>query len=288
MGDDAKVIQAWMASKRGELLKARIKTVGLKGGGYSGYCFLESGEQSKFHVEGVIMQPPNQQWSPPPYPPPSPQPRPPRDWLSTGNIIFAFFVGVVLVCSGGLGIILLTSSTSKNGHVANSNSIVPAPKPPDPPDNSFLLKTGREAIAKNEPMNARRYLEKIEPQSKEYAEAQALLKRVDAVIEKEKAERQRREQPADRVRLKEDYVAAMIVAHPHLNFIKGKVTPIKGGHAIWATHSFFGRYTLEIGGTAKVVQAWISANRDELRRLQIKRVGVMGDGYSGSSWLEIE
>lgn len=92
-----------------------------------------------------------------------------------------------------------------------------------------------------------------------------------------------------RTLLREDYERTMSAAHTHLNFIKAKLSKTKGGYALMAEHTYFGQYTLKIGGTADVITNWINVNQDELKKAQIVRVGVKNDaGFGGSSWFDVK
>jgi hypothetical protein len=95
--------------------------------------------------------------------------------------------------------------------------------------------------------------------------------------------------PFLRNRLADDYRNTVASANPHLNYIDKKITKVKGGHALWATHDFFTRYTLSAGNDAHVISAWIDRHSEELREAGIVRVGVMGTGpYASWSHFDIK
>ena len=92
-----------------------------------------------------------------------------------------------------------------------------------------------------------------------------------------------------RAQLKENYLAVIKAANPHLNFIKASVSGGKGRYTLWAVHDYFSQFSLSIGDDAKVIQAWIHVHRDELEKANIRRVGLKGTGeYASSSWLELK
>ena len=124
----------------------------------------------------------------------------------------------------------------------------------------------------------------IRPADKEYKDAQKLLPAIDAAEKKH----EKQLEPALRELLKIEYRDVVAAANPHLNYIGAQLTSAKGGFALWATHDFFGQYSLSIGGDAAVIQAWINKRRDDLHKAHITRVGLKGPGYAGFSWLEIK
>ena len=92
-----------------------------------------------------------------------------------------------------------------------------------------------------------------------------------------------------RTLLREDYEQTMSRAHPHLNFIKARLTKAGAGYSLLAEHTYFGEYSLKIGGTAGVITEWINTNQAELKKAKIVRVGVKSDtGYGGSSWFDVK
>jgi hypothetical protein len=72
-----------------------------------------------------------------------------------------------------------------------------------------------------------------------------------------KLARLEKEGPALRESLRSEYQAVMTGANPHLNFIDSKLTKVKGGWALWATHEYFSRYTFTIGNNGPLGQRWI-------------------------------
>lgn len=117
-------------------------------------------------------------------------------------------------------------------------------------------------------------MEEIPKAAPEFREAQKLK----PVVQKGIEALQREQAPQLRETLKADYESLLSEANPQLNFIGSKLTKIKGGYALWATHEYFSQFTFSIGSDAKVVQEWISANNGKLRQANIVRVGVMGRG----------
>ena len=92
-----------------------------------------------------------------------------------------------------------------------------------------------------------------------------------------------------RTLLREDYELTISKAHPHLNFIKAKLTKAGAGYSLLAEHTYFGEYSLKTGGTAGIITAWINTNEAELKRAKIVRVGVKSDtGFGGSSWFDVK
>lgn len=87
--------------------------------------------------------------------------------------------------------------------------------------------------------------------------------------------------------LKISYKLVMSASHTHLNYIEASLTKNKQGWALWADHPYFGRYTLSIGGTAKVIEKWINNNRDELTATGINRVGVRDSEGDGVSYFDL-
>lgn len=76
--------------------------------------------------------------------------------------------------------------------------------------------------------------------------------------------------------------------NPHLNFIQTEIVKVKGGYALFAKHTYFNRYSFDIGDLSQNVSTWIAANRPDLEAAQIIRVGVKdAQGYSGSCWLNL-
>lgn len=80
----------------------------------------------------------------------------------------------------------------------------------------------------------------------------------------------------------------MSLASPNLNYIKTKYTKTRGGYALWAVHTYYGRYSFDIGPLASEVRDWMSANYSDLEKAGVVRVGVMdAQGYSGSAWFDL-
>lgn len=77
-----------------------------------------------------------------------------------------------------------------------------------------------------------------------------------------------------RVRLETTYKGRMEQAHPNLNYMTSRVIKINSGYGLFVRHEGFGEYTLKFGQTARVVEAWINANLDDLKKAQVTRVGV--------------
>lgn len=126
--------------------------------------------------------------------------------------------------------------------------------------------------------NAEGHLNNIQQSTPEYKEAQSLLKKIAA-----------RRAPLLREELAADYKEVVSNANTHLNYIDTKLTKVKGGFALWATHEYFSQFTLSIGNDAHVISAWIDSHRDDLKQAGIVRVGVMGKGgYASWSYFDIK
>jgi hypothetical protein len=96
-------------------------------------------------------------------------------------------------------------------------------------------------------------------------------------------------EPQLREALRAQYQQFAAATFSNLNGIQTKLTPAKGGYALWATHEYFNRYTFSIGPAAPVVSAWIAAHREELLAARIVRVGVMGrDSYDGYCYFDVK
>lgn len=181
----------------------------------------------------------------------------------------AFAVSICLV-------FLCSCSTSRR-QPANT----PPVARPSPPviTSQERLRRARESIGVKNFSSARIELGFIPDVAPEYAEAKRLLSSIRGEIEAEEREQKKRE----RDRLRQEYEQLLADANPHMNFIGSKITKIKGGYALWATHEYFSQYTFALGDDAKLVQQWITDNEARLKKAEIVRVGVMGRG-SYASW----
>ena len=118
----------------------------------------------------------------------------------------------------------------------------------------------------------------------EYAEA----KKLEAVALRHIQAENRELAPKRRESLRDEYLTLMSVGHPHLNYIDAKLTKVKGGYALWATHEYFTQYTFSIGGTGPLVRMWIEKHSKELSDAEIVRVGVMGRGpYASWNYFDV-
>lgn len=118
----------------------------------------------------------------------------------------------------------------------------------------------------------------------EFAEAKQLEAAALKGIQAEKIE----QAPKLRQTLRYEYQVLISTANPHLNFIDTKLTKVKGGYALWATHEYFSQFTFSIGGNGPLVSKWIDENHNTLSDAEIVRVGVMGRGsYAGSVWFDV-
>lgn len=125
---------------------------------------------------------------------------------------------------------------------------------------------------------AKLYLDQIPKSAPEYKEAKVLLTRMASQIK----EQEEAEKSALRERLKNEYRDLVARENSHLNFIESKLTKMKKGYALWATHEFFTQYSLSAGSDARVIQAWIVENYEDLKKAGIVRVGLMGKGEYGT------
>jgi hypothetical protein len=252
--------------------------------------------------------PPNQQ---PPYQQPYYPPHPPKQpGISTG---FKLVVGgclALVVISGGFIVAcgVWVGSVSKGLKDSNLSRTNPTAAPPSSaplsspsPEtlqasnlpSSELLKEAKE-ILKNK--NAGENLAKavndlnaITVDAPEYKEAQVLLKQANARNNEYQRLKESNLAVLSRNELLESYRSTYANANPYLNYIKTKITKEKNGYAIWLIHSMFTQSSFDVGSDAHTVQAWINANRSELARASIKKVGLQNEsGYLGSCWLEIK
>ena len=199
----------------------------------------------------------------------------------------------VVVTSGVLiavGVLLWISAIVN--HKLSAKSSVPAgaqtvaPAPSATPDSKLRLARAQTSIKIGDFDTAKIQIEFITPKDPEYAEAQRLkpiIQKGVAVQAQKRRETERQRLPNLRETLRLEYEQVIADANPHLNFIGSKITTVKGGYALWATHEYFSQYTFTIGNDAKVVQAWITSNEARLKEAGIVRVGVMGRG-SYASW----
>jgi len=89
--------------------------------------------------------------------------------------------------------------------------------------------------------------------------------------------------------LEVSYRLTMSEQNLSLNFIKSKYTKGEKGYSLWAVHTFFSRYSFDIGPNARTVQAWINENRVDLDKAKVVRVGVMNpDGDNDRTWFDIK
>lgn len=138
--------------------------------------------------------------------------------------------------------------------------------------------------------SVRAALSRIQAGALEYKEAHRLIPKLDARIlqiqqEREAPQRARSAAEAQALRewLQEDYRKTVAEANPYLNFIKASITKTKEGHAIWAIHAYFNRYSFKVGDEAKVVKHWIDKHREQLNKAEIHRVGLMDEDTSGGA-----
>lgn len=153
---------------------------------------------------------------------------------------------------------------------------------------------------------AERYLGGVQVSDPKYSEAQSELKKLKAealrkINEEERirtaeAAKNRQEEqkrklaqvPEMRKQLEGSFRDCVAGANTHLNFIGSRITKVKGGYAIWATHEFFTRYSFSAGNDADIVQAWINRNRQDLKDCNIVRVGLMGTGpFSSYTYFDL-
>lgn len=85
---------------------------------------------------------------------------------------------------------------------------------------------------------------------------QQLKKYLDNVDERALTERSR---VVTRENLTREYQAFLHDTNPHLNYIEGRVTKVKGGYALWGSHTYFSQYSFTIGPLGPNVSAWITA-----------------------------
>jgi len=204
------------------------------------------------------QQPPQQQ------PPPGYYPASPKPGMSTGGkLVLVVIVGFCIITGGCVACAAWIFNNAKQDPklaelLANSNSVS---KPTSPVrttlSNADKLAQARDIMehytAEQDLVRAKDFLSEIPSTAPEYAEARQLLSQLEPRIRKAAIA----EVPALREHLAEDYRQTVASANSHLNFIKKKITKVKGGYAIWAVHEFFGQFTLSMGGDAQVVKTWI-------------------------------
>jgi hypothetical protein len=153
------------------------------------------------------------------------------------------------------------------------------------------LKRAQASIRVKNFSSARIELGFIPADAPEYAEAGRLLPDIRKGVVAEEREQKKREReriPQLRDGLRQEYEQLLADANPHMNFIGSKITKIKGGYALWATHEYFSQYTFALGDDAKFVQRWITDNEARLREAEIVRVGVMGRGsYASRNYFDL-
>jgi predicted nucleic acid-binding Zn ribbon protein len=189
-----------------------------------------------------------------------------RALIITGLIL----VGIVWLSTVYRG----TPSSSTDSAVA-----VPSPERATPISSHDRLIRAHDSIHAKDFSSALAQIELIPPTAPEFAEA----KKLKPIAQKGAEALERERAPQLRETLRIEYESLLSEANPHLNFIGSKLTKIKGGYALWATHEYFSQFTFSIGSDAKIVQSWISLNDTRLRDAGIVRVGVMGRG-SYASW----
>lgn len=69
--------------------------------------------------------------------------------------------------------------------------------------------------------------------------------------------------------------------------VKSKVSQVKGGYAIYAVHDFFTRHQFSIGKDTDIASAFIHANADDIKKLNIVRIGVQSD-RGESAWFDLK
>lgn len=235
------------------------------------------------------------QASPPQPPPPYYYPPPPKPGMSTGGkLVLVGIVGFCIITGGCVACSAWIFNNAKQDPefaklLANSNS---ASTPTSPVkttlSNADKLAQARDIMghytAELDLIRAKDFLSEIPEAAPEYAEAKRLINQLEPRIRKAAIDGL----PALREHLAEDYRETIANANTHLNFIKKKITKVKGGYAIWAVHDFFSQYTLSMGGDAQVVKIWIVSNRADLKKAQITQVGFLGSGGFGTScWIAI-
>lgn len=182
-------------------------------------------------------------------------------------------IRVVGICKGKFGNILLESCSIAGSEASTETSSARVTSTPAATDHDRLVWT-KNSIANKDYIEADKQLGQISQGSPEYEEAQKLRTTVKQGI----ASQRREQAPKLREEVANDYQQLIAGANPHLNYIQSKMTKIRGGYALWATHEFFTQYSFSSGNDASVVQEWIGRNRGKLADAQIVRVGLMGRG----------
>jgi hypothetical protein len=88
--------------------------------------------------------------------------------------------------------------------------------------------------------------------------------------------------------LRVSYEEMLSRSMPHLNFIRAKVIKGQNGYELYGVHSYFSRYSFDIGHLAKDVRAWMLPNRSVLEYAGIVRVGVKDADYGGATWFNVK
>ncbi|MGH7801596.1 MAG: zinc ribbon domain-containing protein [Thermodesulfobacteriota bacterium] len=191
----------------------------------------------------------------------------------------------------------LTEETKQNSETTELSStsapgIEPSPtlKPPSEWTNAERLANALnltkeyEYATESDLNEAKLYLEQIPKSAPEYKEAKILLTRMTSQIK----DQEETAKSALRERLKNEYRDLVARENSHLNFIESKLTKIKKGYALWATHDFFSQYSLSMGSDAHVIEVWINENRANLMKAGIVQVGLMGKGeYATGSYFDL-
>ena len=188
-------------------------------------------------------------------------------------------IKVIGICKGKLGNILLDPCRIGGNETTQSAPPVTVTATPTPTSHDRLI-WAKNSISGKDFHEAERQISQIPSSAVEYKEAQNLL----PVIKQGVAAQKRAMAPRLREQLAAEYRQLVADANPHLNFVESRITKIKGGYALWATHDFFSQYSLSSGDDAKVIQEWIYRNEQRLEDSEVVRVGLMGRGPY-SSWV---
>jgi hypothetical protein len=216
----------------------------------------------------------------------------------------SFYLGLAIFCLCAALIILMVVQADKGknqktpgdkaAQKINSSDLTPPAKPDQAKSAAKeLLRDAREILkdknAGETLATAVTVLNAIPPQASEYVEARTLLKQANARILAYQNLKGKNQAGVSRDSLLESYRSTFTTANPYINFIKTKLTRDRDGYSIWLIHSMFNQNSLNVGPEAQTVQTWIKANRAELEKANIRKVGLRNEsGYLGECWLDLK
>ena len=193
-------------------------------------------------------------------------------------LLVFFIVGIGSMFSGNRSSVSTNISTTPSTSTTPSRSAAPMEREAPKNTSKDKLDQAKKSIwpgaGVERLQGVQADLKSIPKEAPEYAEAQKILGTLPGLIK----DAERRELNDKRESLKTSYLNLIKNENSIYNFVEAKLTKMKGGYALWAVHEFFNQYSFSAGNDARVVSQWIDENRNDLNKVGIVRVGLMGKG----------